>query len=106
AMGRVLRDAAAGQAANVVHALRTAAGVLDVVAVVLVACAVVQLVRAVADLFLAGQRTGVVVRARVRGQDRSVRHYVGIDDGSTDRIRAYKVGPGLYGQAPEGSHVT
>jgi Predicted membrane protein (DUF2207) len=105
-LGRVLRSGGVGQEARVEDALRTAAGVLDVVAAVLVAYSLLQLVRGVADLFLVRQRSGVVVRARERGDDRSRRWYLGIDDGSTDRIRAFRVGPGLYQQAPEGSHVT
>ena len=105
-LGRVLRSGGVGQEARIEDALRTAAGVLDVVAGLLVAYSVLQLARGVADLFLVRQRSGVVVRARVRGDERSRRWYLGIDDGSTDRIRAYRVGPGLYQQAPEGSHVT
>ena len=58
----------------------------------------------IADL-VQGRRTveGRVVRYRVRGNDKSQRWYVAVDDGTTDRIRAWRFRRSVT--APQGSTV-
>src|SRR6266545_4505910 len=64
------------------------------------------LLRAVADLFLVDRVTGLVLRARRRGSDDNHVYFLAVDDGSEDRIRAWRVRPTIYVRTYEGDRVT
>ena len=57
------------------------------------------------SLFGGRQVTGDAVRARSFG-DEAQACYIAVDDGTRDRIRAWKVRPQLYGSVTEYSTVT
>ncbi len=92
--------------ANVARGMRIGAGWADVVAAVLALYALVQLIRAAADLFLVDRVTGVVLRARRRGSDDQPVYYLAVDDGSEDRIRAWRVRSLLYHRTSENDRAT
>ncbi len=105
--GVVLNAAADDEsAANVARGMRIGAGGADVLAAVLALYSLVQLVRAVADLFLVDRVTGLVLRARRRGSDDNHVYFLAVDDGSEDRIRAWRVRPTIYVRTYEGDRVT
>jgi hypothetical protein len=68
--------------------------------------------RAVPDLFTTQTVTGTVLRCRKRSRASSSRdtpkywYYVAVDDGSRDRIPAYRVSEDLYGRVRQGQAVT
>ncbi|HEX6310426.1 MAG TPA: hypothetical protein VF152_02230 [Acidimicrobiia bacterium] len=71
------------------------------------------LARALPDLWQRREITGDVVRARRRrqifasdGDDPKYWNYLAIDDGSSTRIRAFRVREDLYRAAPQGATVT
>jgi hypothetical protein len=53
-------------------------------------------VRAVPDLWSTTEVTGEVLRLRVHGSDKQPRHYVAVDDGRSQTIRAWRVKPERY----------
>jgi hypothetical protein len=70
------------------------------------------LARAVPDLFATRTVTGTVLRCRTRTRASSSRdtprywYYVAIDDGTRDRIAAFRVSEGLYAEVRQGQTVT
>ncbi|HTE67150.1 MAG TPA: hypothetical protein VK942_00095 [Actinomycetes bacterium] len=103
-----LRDWADGfteadQAAGWVQA---AAAVLAVTAVLVAAWGVWTMLRAVLDLVSRQQVEGQVVRRRTysRGNNKSD-HYLGVDSGRLDKVKAWLVPAGVYDRFREGSLV-
>lgn len=72
------------------------------------AWSVVALVRSVADLGTKRTVTGQVLRVRTfgRSSDDPGRHYLAIDDGSADAIRAWRVPHAMWSSAPAGQDRT
>ena len=68
--------------------------------------ALAQFLRAAIDLFAKRQVTGLVLRSRRYGSDDKPQFYVAVDDDSTDRVRAWRVGHELFVRAPEYGWVT
>jgi hypothetical protein len=70
------------------------------------------LARSLPDLFTTRTVTGTVLRCRKRTRSSSSRdtpkyhYYVAVDDGSRDRIAAYRVSAELYGRVRQGQSVT
>jgi hypothetical protein len=63
------------------------------------------LVSALADLRQPGQVVGQVLRLRVRGTENHRRHYVGVDDGRSTKVLAWRVAPPLYAGLQQGQTV-
>jgi hypothetical protein len=88
------------------------AGIVTAVLVLPLAWGVWVLVRAVPDLFTTRTVTGTALRCRMRTRASSSRdapkywYYVAIDDGSRDRIAAYRVSEALYRKVRQGQTVT
>ncbi len=77
-------------------------------AVAIAVWSVVALVRSVADLGGARTITGQILRLRTYGRssDDPGRHYLAIDDGSTDVVRAWRVPHELWSTVPVGQYRT
>ena len=73
------------------------------VAVVLGAAMVVM---AAADWRTAVEVTGQIVRLRTFGDDKKLRHYIAVDDGESEAIRAWKVSRARYEGLEQGDVVT
>ena len=73
------------------------------VAVVLGAAMVVM---AAADWRTAVEVTGQILRLRTFGDDKKLRHYVAVDDGESDTIRAWKVSRARYEGLEQGEVIT
>ena len=73
------------------------------IAVVLGAALVVM---AAADWRTAMEATGQIIRLRTFGDDKKLRHYVAVDDGVSDTIRAWKVSSAHYEGLEQGDVVT
>jgi hypothetical protein len=71
-----------------------------------IAAGAVLVTRALADLRSTLEVSGQVLRLRARGDDRSKRRYVAVDDGRANRIRAWVVRPELYAPLAQGQLVT
>jgi Predicted membrane protein (DUF2207) len=99
-----LDDAAATSSAE--EQLRAAEAALVVVGGLIAVGAAVQLVRGAIDLFVHREVTGLVLRARRQGSNEKPQLYLAVDDGSTDRIRAFRVRSDIYNRASEGDFVT
>jgi hypothetical protein len=69
---------------------------------------IVTLVRSIADLGRTGRVTGQVLRLRTfgRSSDDPGRHYIALDDGSSDVIRAWRVPDGLWSTVPVAQYGT
>jgi hypothetical protein len=77
-------------------AVRLIVAIVLAVPIAALALALVVVARAVADLVSPGiEVTGRVLRLRVHGS-KEERHYVAVDDGTSDRIRAWLVSPTAY----------
>jgi hypothetical protein len=63
------------------------------------------LVSALADLRKPSEVVGQVLRLRVRGSEDHPRHYVGVDDGRSSKILAWRVAPELYPGLQQGQTV-
>jgi hypothetical protein len=100
---QVDREAAAS---SVERQLRIAEAALVVIGGWVGIGATVQLVRGAIDLFVHREVTGLVLRARRQGSDEKPQFYLAVDDGSTDRIRAFRVRGDIYTRASEGDHIT
>ncbi len=74
--------------------------------VVVAVAAGIQLLRGAFDLFAKRQVAGEILRARRYGSEDKPQYYLAVDDGSTDRIRAWRVRRELYVRVPEGAWVT
>jgi hypothetical protein len=100
AAGTLLSDGATGAG----QAAAAAAGVLAVIATALIARGGWMVYAGVADL-VQGRRTveGRVLRSRIKGDDDSRRWYLAVDDGTTDRIRAWRFSRSTT--APQGATV-
>ncbi|HEY7281103.1 MAG TPA: hypothetical protein VID47_05850 [Actinomycetota bacterium] len=70
--------------------------------VVVAVAAAIMFLRGAIDLFAKRQVTGEILRARRYGSDDQPQFYLAVDDGSTDRIRAWRVRRELYVRVPEG----
>jgi Predicted membrane protein (DUF2207) len=62
--------------------------------------------RAAADLWSTRQVTGQILRLRTYGSDDKKRFYAAVDDGSSPKIRAWRVKPELYSTLQQGEVVT
>jgi hypothetical protein len=100
-LDRMAETAPASSADN----LRTGQAAAIALAFVVAAAALIQFLRAVIDLFAKREVTGMVLRARRYGSDEQPQFYLGVDDDSTDRIRAWRVRSQLFARAPEGGYV-
>jgi hypothetical protein len=87
------------------QATQAAAGVVAVIATALIARGGWMAYAGVADL-VQGRRTveGRVLRYRVKGDDENRRWYVAVDDGTTDRVRAWRFRKAVT--APQGATIT
>ena len=63
------------------------------------------LVSALADLRQPGEVVGQVLRLRVRGTKNHPRHYVGVDDGRSTKVLAWRVAPEVYPGLQQGQTV-
>ena len=77
----------------------------------LIACAGVILgaalvVMAGADWRTAVEVTGPILRLRTFGDDEKRRHYIAVDDGTSDTIRAWRVSPARYEGLRQGEVIT
>jgi hypothetical protein len=91
--------------ANAVRALNIAQVAAFGLSIVVAFAALAQFVRAAIDLFSKRDVVGQVIRARRYGSDDKPQFYLGVDDDTTDRIRAWRVRPQLYVRAPENGWV-
>ena len=91
---------------SVEEQLRTVEAALVIIGGLVAIGAILQLVRGTIDLFGHREVTGLVLRARRQGSDEKPQFYLAVDDGSTDRIRAFRVRGDIYTRASEGDHVT
>ena len=86
------------------------AGVFGVVPFVAACIAVVlgaaMVVMAAADWRTAVEVTGQIIRLRTFGDDKKLRHYVAVDDGESDTIRAWKVSRARYEGLEQGEVIT
>ena len=73
------------------------------IAVVLGAAMVVM---AAADWRTAVEVTGQIIRLRTFGDDKKLRHYIAVDDGESESIRAWKVSRARYEGLEQGDVVT
>ena len=103
-LGGQLRDEVASTPAE--ETIRVVAIGVLVMGTALAFAALVQIVRSVIDLFASRQVTGLVLRARRQGSDEEPEFYLAVDDGSADRIRAFRVHPDIYTSTAEGQRVT
>ena len=72
-----------------------------------VVLAVALLVIAAADWGTVVEVTGPILRLRTfGGEDDDERHYVAVDDGSSDRVRAWRIDETLYGRLAQGDLIT
>jgi hypothetical protein len=89
-----------------------ATGIVTAVLALPVLWSVWVLARAVPDVFTTRTVTGTVLRCRRRTRSSSSRstpkyhYYVAIDDGSRDRVAAYRVSADLYARVRQGQTVT
>lgn len=58
--------------------------------------AFVQAALSTADLGTSQQRTGLILRVRSYGSDDSPRHYVALDDATSEELRAFRIQPKLW----------
>jgi hypothetical protein len=63
------------------------------------------LVSALADLRKPSEVAGQVLRLRIRGTENHPRHYVGVDDGRSSKVLAWRVAPELYAGLQQGQTV-
>jgi Predicted membrane protein (DUF2207) C-terminal domain len=63
------------------------------------------LVSALADLRKPSEVEGQILRLRVRGTENHPRHYVGVDDGRSTKVQAWRVSPELYAGLQQGETV-
>ena len=63
------------------------------------------LVSALADLRQPSEVSGQVLRLRIRGSENHPRRYVGVDDGRSTNVLAWRVTPGLYAGLQQGQTV-
>ena len=86
------------------------AGVFGAVPFAAVCIAVVlgaaMVVMAAADWRTAVEVTGQIIRLRTFGDDKKLRHYIAVDDGESEAIRAWKVSPARYEGLEQGDVVT
>ena len=62
--------------------------------------------RAAADLWSTRQVTGQILRLRKYGSDDKTRFYAAVDDGTSPKIRAWRVDSNLYSKLVQGDVVT
>jgi hypothetical protein len=82
-----------------------AAAVLAVPAVVVLVAAFV-IVKSVADLWSMLEVTGQIVRLRTFGSEENTERYVAVDDGTSARIRAWRVSHDVYAPLSQYEEVT
>ena len=63
-------------------------------------------VMASADLRSTVEVTGPILRLRVFGDEKRARHYLAVDDGEAQTVRAWKVNPRHYLGLDQGETVT
>jgi hypothetical protein len=61
---------------------------------------------AAGDWGTAVEVTGPVLRVRIFGDDRKRRHYVAVDDGTSESILAFRVSPSQYARVEQEEFVT
>src|SRR5207247_10301439 len=63
------------------------------------------LVSGLADLRKPSEVSGQVLRLRIRGTENHPRRYVGVDDGRSTNVLAWRVGPEVYSGLQQGQTV-
>jgi len=80
-------------------------GAFLVVGLVMAAGALTALLAALGDLGRSREVRGEVVRLRRRGDRDRPEHYIAVDEGTNDRLRAWRVSPALIAGIGEGDEV-
>jgi len=97
--GPLLLDTADGHAGAVI------AGVIFLIPCAAVLLGVALVVMAAGDLRWSTEVTGPILRLRAFGSEKSTRHYVAVDDGTSSGVLAFRVRPVLYAGLAQGQLV-
>jgi hypothetical protein len=82
------------------------AGAILLIPSVLLLAGIAYVALGLSDLGSTREVTGPILRLRRYGDDDSPRYFVAVDDGISDRIRAWEVSPALYTGLEQGELVT